>query len=91
MPKIEIYTKEFCPYCGRAKSILRAHGVSYVEHKVSEEPDLFDAMVKRAQGRQTVPQIFIDGVGIGGADELSLLDESGKLLPLLGRGIHRAA
>lgn len=79
MPNIEIYTKGYCPYCKRAKSILHRKGAQFVEHNVSESPELFDRMVERAQGRRTVPQIFIDGVGIGGADELSLLQDGGRL------------
>lgn len=83
MPVIEIYTKDYCPYCKLAKAILQRHGADYVEQSVSEDPGLFSAMVKRAAGRRTVPQIFIDGVGLGGADELSLLEESGRLDPIL--------
>lgn len=79
MPKIDIYTKGYCPYCKLAKAILRCKGAPFVEHDVSENPELFDRMVKRAQGRRTVPQIFIDGVGIGGADELSRLQDGGQL------------
>ena len=79
MPKIEIYTKGYCPYCRKAKAILQRRGASFVEYSVSDNPDLFEAMVRRAQGRRTVPQIFIGGVGIGGADELSLLQERGQL------------
>lgn len=79
MPKIEIYTKGYCPYCRLAKSILQRNGAPFVEHDVSENPELFDRMVERAQGRRTVPQIFIDGVGIGGADELSMLQDGGQL------------
>lgn len=79
MPKIEIYTKGYCPYCRLAKSLLQRKGAPFVEHDVSENPELFDRMVKRAQGRRTVPQIFIDGVGIGGADELSILQNGGQL------------
>ena len=78
MPKIEIYTKDYCPYCALAKSILQAYGARYAEHSLSENPTLFDTMVKRSDGRRTVPQIFFDGIGIGGADELSILDESGQ-------------
>lgn len=79
MPKIEIYTKGYCPYCKLAKAILQRKGAPFVEHSVSENPELFDRMVERAQGRRTVPQIFIDGVGIGGADELSRLQDGGQL------------
>lgn len=79
MPEIEIYTKDYCPYCKMAKAILQRKGAAFLEHSVSDNPELFDTMVKRAQGRRTVPQIFIGGVGIGGADELSLLQERGQL------------
>ena len=83
MPEIEIYTKGYCPYCRKAKSILQRNGAIFVEHDVSENPELFETMVARAQGRRTVPQIFIGGLGIGGADELSLLQASGQLHMLL--------
>lgn len=92
MPKIEIYTKDYCPYCTLAKSILTKHGADFVELSVSENPELFDTMVKRASGRRTVPQIFIDGIGLGGADELSLLEERGRLDPILrGRDVAPGA
>jgi glutaredoxin 3 len=79
VPDIEIYTKDYCPYCKMAKSILQRKGAAFLEHSLSDNPDLFETMAKRAQGRRTVPQIFIGGVGIGGADELSLLQERGQL------------
>lgn len=83
MPKIEIYTKDYCPYCALAKSILQQHGASYAEHSLTEDPALFDVMTRRSGGRRTVPQIFFDGIGIGGADELSILDEHGRLAEML--------
>ena len=83
MPTIEIYTKDTCPYCFLAKSILRQHGAGYDEHSLTEYPELFEAMVERSGGGVTVPQIFIDGVPIGGADQLALLNEQGKLDDLL--------
>jgi glutaredoxin 3 len=83
MPEIEIYTKGYCPYCRTAKAILQCKGANFTEHDVSENPELFETMVARALGRRTVPQIFIGGVGIGGADELSLLQGRGQLDLLL--------
>jgi glutaredoxin 3 len=83
MANVEIYTKDTCPYCHLAKSILRQHGADFNEHSLTEYPELFDDMVKRSKGRLTVPQIFIDGVPIGGADQLSSIDEQGKLKRLL--------
>ena len=79
MPKIEIYTKDYCPYCALAKSILQQHGANYTEHSLTENPALFDVMTQRSDGRHTVPQIFFDGIGVGGADELSILEERGRL------------
>ncbi len=83
MPKIEIYTKDYCPYCVLAKSILQQYGARYSEHSLTESPAQFDTMVKRSDGRRTVPQIFFNGIGIGGADELSILDERGQLAGMI--------
>lgn len=83
MAKIEIYTFPTCPYCHRAKALLREKGVSFEETDVSQNDDLRNAMAKRANGRRTVPQIFIDNKHIGGCDDLYALDEKGGLDPLL--------
>lgn len=83
MPKIEIYTKDYCPYCALAKSILQEHGASYVEYSLTENPALSGTMLERSDGRRTVPQIFFDDIGIGGADELSILDERGQLAGMI--------
>jgi glutaredoxin 3 len=85
MANIEIYTKDYCPYCHLAKAVLREHGADFNEHSLTEHPELFEEMVGRAAGRVTVPQIFIDGVAIGGADQLSLLEEKGQLGQLLSK------
>ncbi len=81
--KVEIYTSPFCGYCARAKRLLAAKGVAYIEYDVLAETSLRDEMLARAEGRQTVPQIFIDGKGIGGSDEIHELDRRGKLDALL--------
>ena len=83
MPTIEIYTMPFCPYCVRAKRLLRQKGVAFEEINVMMAPGRRREMVERAGGRSTVPQIFIDGRGIGGCDELMALDRAGELDPLL--------
>jgi len=80
---VEIYTTPYCPYCVRAKALLEKKGVDYRETDVSGDYDLRIAMTKRAGGRQTVPQIFIDDRHIGGCDDLYELDGNGKLDPLL--------
>ena len=85
MPQVVIYTKDFCPYCTRAMTLLDSKGVRYEEIPVTGHPDREQEMIRRADGRQTAPQIFIDGRGIGGSDELYALDEAGTLDRLLGR------
>ena len=83
MANIEIYTSPFCGYCHRAKALLSKKGVAFTEVDVMADPTRRDEMVGRAQGRQTVPQIFIDGKHIGGCDDLYALDRAGDLDPLL--------
>ena len=84
MPEVEIYTTKICPYCVRAKRLFDKKGVSYREIDVSNDAALRDAMVVRAGGRQTVPQIFVGATHVGGCDDLYALDSAGKLDPLLG-------
>ena len=85
MAKVEVYTTALCPYCHRAKALLTKKGVTFVEYAVDAEPGRREEMTARAPGARTVPQIFIDGQGIGGCDDLYDLDSEGKLDPLLGR------
>ena len=84
MAKIEIYTTPICPYCAAAKQLLQQKGVSFTEIDVMAEPSLRQVMMQRAQGRRTVPQIFIDDRHIGGCDDLYALQDAGGLDPLLG-------
>ncbi|HYB10193.1 MAG TPA: glutaredoxin 3 [Alphaproteobacteria bacterium] len=83
--EVVIYTKMWCPYCHRAKDMLEKKGVKFHEIDVTFSPDKRAEMSARAEGRTTVPQIFIEGQGIGGSDELAELDAAGKLDRLLGR------
>ena len=83
MAKIEIYTKAFCPYCYRAKALLDSKGVEYEEIDISMGGPRRAEMIQRADGRTTVPQIFIQGKHIGGSDDLAALDRQGGLDPLL--------
>lgn len=83
MQSIEIYTTPFCGYCHAAKRLLDRKGVSYQEIDVSQDPALRQAMIQRAGGRRTVPQIFIGKTHVGGSDDLHALDHAGKLDPLL--------
>ena len=84
MARVEIYSTMFCPYCARAKSLLSRKGVTFENIDVMTEPAKRDEMVKRAGGRTSVPQIFIDGQHVGGSDDLHALDRAGKLDPMLG-------
>jgi glutaredoxin 3 len=83
MPVIEIYTTRYCPYCHAAKALLKRKGAAYTEIDVSGDWEQREAMIERANGRMTVPQIFIGSTHVGGCDELHELDEAGKLDPLL--------
>lgn len=83
MSQVTIYTKAYCPYCVRAKSVLDNKGVSYQEIRIDEQPELRPEMIERAGGRTTVPQIFIGERHIGGCDDMLALDASGKFDPLL--------
>ncbi len=84
MPQVTIYTRPWCPYCRRAKDLLRAKGVDFDEIDIEGSDKLEAEMVARAQGRDTVPQIFIDGHHVGGCDDLHELDREGGLDRLLG-------
>lgn len=83
MQKIEIYTKGYCPYCKRAKSLLEAKGASYTDFEIDKQPELRDGMIERANGGSTVPQIFIGDTHVGGCDDLFALEKHGKLDALL--------
>lgn len=82
---IEIYTKPTCPYCINAKALLSKKGATFTEYNISDKPQLREEMIKRAAGRTTVPQIFIDNQHIGGCDDLYALEDANKLNPLLGK------
>jgi len=84
MPKVEIYTKMFCPYCVRAKKLLADKGVSFEEYDITMGGPQRAEMIQRAQGRTTVPQIFIDGQHVGGSDALAALNREGRLDAMLG-------
>jgi len=83
MATIEIYSKAFCPYCIRAKALLKNKGATFEEHDITLGGPRRAEMIQRAEGRTTVPQIFIDGAHVGGSDDLAALDRAGKLDALL--------
>jgi glutaredoxin 3 len=81
--RVLVYSSPFCGYCGAAKRLLAGKGVRFTEIDVLFDPDRRREMIERSGGRQTIPQIFIDGRHIGGFDDLSELDRRGELDPLL--------
>jgi glutaredoxin 3 len=82
MPNIDIYTTQWCPYCRMAKALLTRKGVAFNEIDASSS-SVRQAMIQRANGGSTVPQIFIGKVHVGGSDDLHALDYEGRLDPLL--------
>jgi glutaredoxin 3 len=80
---VEIYTKDGCSYCVRAKALLDSKGVIYHEHNVGNDPVKRAELTKISNGSTTVPQIFIDGHNVGGCDDIHALDRLGKLDQLL--------
>ena len=83
MSKVEIYTTRYCPYCISAKALLTRKDVQFSEIDVSSDPGGRAAMIARANGRMTVPQIFIGDVHVGGSDDLHELERAGRLDALL--------
>ena len=84
MSKVEIYTWQYCPFCIRAKSLLKKKNINFTEYKIDGDEDARALMTERADGRSTLPQIFIDNEGIGGCDDLYTLENENKLDALLG-------
>ena len=83
MSKVEIYTWQYCPFCIRAKSLLTKKNINFTEYKIDGDDDARAIMTKRANGRSTLPQIFINNEGIGGCDDLYELENENKLDALL--------
>jgi len=83
MPTIEMYTQPFCSFCSRARSLLERKGVAFREIDAPHGTAARQESMRRAGGRSSVPQIFIDGAHVGGCDDLMALDRAGKLDLLL--------
>ncbi|WP_046006182.1 glutaredoxin 3 [Pseudoalteromonas rubra] len=83
MNQVVIYTKDYCPYCHRAKALLDSKGVTYTEYDIGAQPELREEMINKANGGHTVPQIFIKEQHIGGCDDMVALEAQGKLDALL--------
>jgi glutaredoxin 3 len=85
MAAVVMYTRTFCPFCMRAKSLLHDKGIVFDEINLDEHPQRRAEMIERAHGRHTVPQIFIGGQDVGGCDDVFELERRGKLDELLRR------
>ncbi len=83
MPKIVVYSGPHCHFCDKAKALLKRKNAEFEEFNVTEDVDKLDEMIKRSNGRMTIPQIFIDDRHIGGCDDLYALESQGKLDELL--------
>lgn len=85
MASITIYTKDYCPYCTRAKNLLIQKGQkdNIIEVDITHDEALQKEMIEKSGGRKTVPQIFIGDTHVGGFDDMAALDREGKLTPLL--------
>lgn len=82
MSKIVVYSKQVCPYCVRAKGLLKRKGADFEEIMVADEKTR-DEMIEKSGGKMTVPQIFINDFHVGGYDDLEKLNKEGKLDDLL--------
>ena len=85
MSKVEIYTWEYCPYCIRAKKLLNKKNIDFIEYKIDGDEVAREKMIRRSNGKSTVPQIFINNINIGGCDELHYLENQNKLDGLINK------
>ena len=81
--KIIIYTKDYCPYCVKAKQLLKNKNVNFTEIDITDNQSLIEEMLLKSSGRKTVPQIFIDDFHVGGCDDLYALNDKGELDKIL--------
>jgi glutaredoxin 3 len=86
MPPVEIYTTRYCPFCNAVKALLTRKGVTFSEIDIGRDWERRDEMIQRANGRMTVPQIFVGAGHVGGSEELHALQRAGKLDPMLADG-----
>ena len=79
---VEFYSADWCPFCLRAKALLKSRGIEFEEINVDRVPGFREQLVEMT-GRMTIPQIIIDGTPVGGYDDIAALDRAGELLPLV--------
>ncbi len=83
MPKVILYTRDLCAFCRHAKALLTSKGVEFEEFNIENDESLQEEVVRKS-GRRTVPQIFVDGIPLGGYQEIQALDSRGELDEILG-------
>ena len=83
MNKIEIYTRDACVFCDRAKELFKSKNLSYSEYNIWQNSNYFDEVLERSNGQRTMPQIFINNIHVGGYDELKTLIEKGEFETIL--------
>jgi glutaredoxin 3 len=81
--RVEIYTRDYCGYCTRAKALLSSKGVAFTEYSAGDDPEKRREMIQRSHGGSTYPQVFINGRSVGGSDDILDLDRAGRLDALL--------
>lgn len=81
--QVEIYTRDYCGYCTRAKALLQRKGVKFMEYRAGDDPEKRREMIQRSHGGSTYPQIFINGRHVGGSDDIHELDDAGRLDTML--------
>jgi glutaredoxin 3 len=91
MARVEIYTRDYCYYCHSAKKLLNRKGVGFTEIDITGQPERRGEMVARANGRNTVPQIFVGATHVGGCDDLYALEAAGRLDALLAADEEQSA
>ncbi len=85
MAKVTIYTRQFCPYCTRAVTLLKEKGAEFNEIDAGMDAALKEEMIQRSNGGRTFPQIFVGDTHIGGCDDMMALERAGKLDPMLAQ------
>ena len=83
MAEVKIYTVDYCPYCKKAKALLDKKGVQYQEIDITDKPEMRNTLEQMTGGKNTVPQVFINGTSVGGSTDLDDLNSSGKLDEML--------
>jgi glutaredoxin 3 len=83
MPQVTVYSGPSCPYCVRAKDLLKRKGVVFTDIDVKADAKQFEEMLAKSNGKRSIPQIFVGDTHVGGCDDLYALDKEGKLDPLL--------